>query len=230
MKKLVVITGGTSGLGFEIAKQLSNWGEFDVCLIGKSKEKLNTALSHLPKSVFGFNGDVSNEEFVKNVFNTLAEKGYNIEYLFNCAGIGLFGDPDSNDATKTESIIKTNLIGTILTTNYAIPLMEKHGGKIVNILSTAALKGNPLESVYCASKWGVRGFTESLKEYFKQSKIKVVGVYPGGMNTDFWNNSRDYVSFERSSKFMNPADVANIIINNVTENSVSVADIVIERP
>lgn len=230
MNKLVVITGGTSGLGFEIAKQLSNWGEFDVCLIGKSKEKLNTALSHLPKSVFGFNGDVSNEEFVKNVFNILAEKGYNIEYLFNCAGIGLFGDPDNNDATKTESIIKTNLIGTILTTNYAIPLMEKHGGKIVNILSTAALKGNPLESVYCASKWGVRGFTESLKEYFKQSKIKVVGVYPGGMNTDFWNNSRDYVSLERSSKFMNPADVANIIINNVTENSVSVADIVIERP
>lgn len=230
MKKVAVITGGSSGLGFEIAKQLSNWGDVDICLISRNKQKMQKALEQLPSNVLSFVGDISNEQFVKSAFAELQEKGYEIEYLFNNAGVGLFGDPDQNIGEVTTNVINSNLIGTILVTNYAIPLMEKHGGKIVNILSSAALKGNPFESLYCASKWGVRGFTESLKSYYKGSNIKIVGVYPGGMNTEFWNNSRDYVSHEKSDKFMNPADVANIILNNISETSVSVADIVIERP
>lgn len=230
MKKVSVITGGSSGLGLELAKQLQNHTNSTICLISKTKTKMDEAIKHLTGNVISFIGDISDENFVKNTFSTLQKQGYTIDYLFNNAGVGLFGNPDENTADITTSVINTNLIGTILVTNYAIPLMKDNGGKIINILSSAALKGNPYESLYCASKWGVRGFTESLKSYYKGTNIKVVGVYPGGMNTQFWNNSRNYVSNEKSNTFMDPANVAKIILNNITEPTVSVADIVIERP
>ncbi len=117
----------------------------------------------------------------------------------------------------------------ILNTTYAVPLIKDKGGKIVNILSSAALKGNINESLYCAAKWGRRGFTESLKATYKGTNIKVIGVYPGGMNTAFWNTNRSYVAEEKSAKWMNPIDVAKVIYENVTNNNLCVADIVIER-
>ena len=230
MKKVSVITGGSSGLGLELAKQLQNHTNSTICLISKTKTKMDEAIKHLTGNVISFIGDISDENFVKNTFSTLQKQGYTIDYLFNNAGVGLFGNPDENTADITTSVINTNLIGTILVTNYAIPLMKDNGGKIINILSSAALKGNPYESLYCASKWGVRGFTESLKSYYKGKTKKVVGVYPGGMNPQFWNNYINYVSNEKSNTFMDPANVAKIILNNITEPTVSVADIVIERP
>ena len=97
--------------------------------------------------------------------------------------------------------------------------------KIINIMSSAALKGNQQEALYCATKWG-----ESLKVAYKGTSVKVIGVYPGGMNTEFWNDSRDYVSEEKSNSFMNPKDVAMVIIDNITSyNTLTVADIIIER-
>ena len=61
------------------------------------------------------------------------------------------------------------------------------------------------------------------------TSVKIVGVYPGGMNTAFWNNSRDYVSEEKSNTFMNPKDVAKVIIDNITYEGLNVSDIMIER-
>lgn len=102
--------------------------------------------------------------------------------------------------------------------------------KIVNIMSSAALRGNEQEAVYCATKWGERGYTESLKVAYKGTSVKVIGVYPGGINTNFYKNSRDYVSEEKQSSFMNPSDVAKTILDNVlNETNLTVADIIIER-
>lgn len=102
--------------------------------------------------------------------------------------------------------------------------------KIVNIMSSAALKGNKQEALYCATKWGERGYTESLKVAYKGTSVKVIGVYPGGMNTKFWDESRDYVSKEKSNSFMNPKDVATVILDNITNyKNLNVADIMIER-
>ncbi len=107
---------------------------------------------------------------------------------------------------------------------------EKTGGKIVNIMSSAALKGNPMESAYCAIKWGERGYTESLKVAYKGTNVKIHGVYPGGINTNFYENAKDYVNDEKKSTFMNPADVAKIIIENVFNDlNLHIGDLIIER-
>ena len=118
----------------------------------------------------------------------------------------------------------------IIASTQVLKATEEKDVKIVNIMSSAALRGNKQESVYCATKWGERGYTESLKVAYKGTSVKVIGVYPGGMNTDFYKNSRDYVSEEKQSSFMNPAEVADVILQNVlNENNLTVADIVIER-
>ena len=97
-------------------------------------------------------------------------------------------------------------------------------------MSSAALRGNKQESVYCATKWGERGYTESLKVAYKGTNVKVIGVYPGGMNTDFYQNSRDYVSQDKQNSFMDPKDVAESIMTNIFNDlNLTVSDLIIER-
>lgn len=216
MKDLVVITGGNSGLGQELVKLFS---AEQVLVIARTKR---TEI----KGVFYEYGSVADEKFLKKVYEKYS-KNYRIKILFNNAAVGLFGAPEENDLEKINKVLEGNLVGTILNTTYALPLMQN--GKIVNIMSSAALKGNANESLYCAAKWGARGFTESLKTTYKGGGIKVISVYPGGMNTNFWEENRDYVSKEKSSKWMNPKDVAKVIFDNVTNENLCVSEIVIER-
>lgn len=218
-KNLVVITGGGSGLGLELAKLFSK--KHNVLVITRTKKE------ELPGVMYKY-GDISNEKFIKEVYTSL-DADYNISYLINNAAVGIFGAPQINTLKNIKKVLDGGLTGLILNTTYALPLIIDNGGKIVNVLSSAALKGNVNESLYCAAKWGGRGFTESLKATYKNSNIKVIGVYPGGMNTNFWNNNRNYVSEEKSSKWLNAVDVAKVIYDNITNNKLCVADIVIER-
>lgn len=218
-ENLVVITGGTSGLGLELVKLFKRNNK--VLVISRKKK------DELDGVIYAY-GNVADEEFLKKLYSMLS-KDYNISYLINNAGSGAFVSPEENDLEKINQVISSNLVGLILNTTYALPLMKENGGKIVNVMSTAALKGNVNESLYCASKWGAKGYTESLKATFKGTKIKVVGVYPGGMNTAFWNGNRGYVPEEKSAKWLNPADVASVVFESVTNDKVSIADVVIER-
>lgn len=112
----------------------------------------------------------------------------------------------------------------------ALKVKEEKDLRIVNVMSSAALRGNKQEAVYCATKWGEKGYTESLKVAYKGTSVKIIGVYPGGINTDFYKNSRDYVSEEKQNSFMNPKDVADTILNNILSTAnLTVADIIIER-
>ncbi len=102
--------------------------------------------------------------------------------------------------------------------------------KYNNIMSSAALRGNKQESVYCATKWAERGYTESLKAYYNGTKIQIYGVYPGGINTNFYKNSRDYVSKEKQATFMPAKDLAEVIYENVFSNKkLLVEDLIINR-
>ena len=194
MKKLVVVTGGTSGLGLELVKKFKE--SYDVLVLARTKKE------ELENVKYEY-GNIADENFIKNVY-TKYKNEYVIDYLINNAACGRFGSPEDNNLEKINKVLEAGLVGLILNTTYAIPLLNQDGAKIINVLSTAALKGNVNESLYCASKWGARGYTESLKATYKGTNIKVVSVFPGGMNTEFWNQNRSYVGEEKSSKWMNP--------------------------
>ncbi len=194
---------------------------YQVISISRTKRKELAGVKY-------FYGSIADEQFVKSVYKQLS-KEYNIKYLINNAGVGRFGAPTTNDAKKIDTVVEGVLKGTILNTTYAIPLMQECGGKIVNIMSTAALKGNPNESLYCACKWGARGYTESLKAFYKGSNIKVIGVYPGGINTPFWNKNRDCWSKEVTDTFMDADKLAKVVYDAVTNEDLTVSDITIDR-
>ncbi|MDD5796487.1 MAG: SDR family NAD(P)-dependent oxidoreductase [Oscillospiraceae bacterium] len=230
MKNIHIITGGGSGLGFAIAKKLTAMGE-NVAIVGRDINKLSSAKIKIKidnnSDILTFSGDISDEKFVNHLFSEITAS-YKVVCLYNCAGVGRFGEPENNNIDMINDAISGSLIGLILMSSSAIKYMKDCGGNIINIMSTAALKGNPLESVYCAAKWGARGFTESLKAYTKGSNIKVMGVYPGGMNTDFWNDKCG--AKPDTSKFMDADEVAEqIVLSTVKRKSMCVSDITIDR-
>lgn len=227
MKDILLITGGSSGLGLEIVKKALDNGLF-VCNIGRNKEKMVELDRVFKENYKGFVGDITNQAFISETILEVSKLG-EIKYLINNAQKACFKSLVSMESSDIDESLK-GLKGMILCTKEVLKVKNEQNLKIVNILSSAALKGNANEALYCSIKWGERGFTESLKAKYKGSSVKIVGVYPGGMNTDFWEDNRDYVSLEKQSNFMNASDVANVIFENIFSNlSLNVSDIVIER-
>lgn len=226
-KEIVIITGGAKGLGLELVKQCIERGLF-VCNINRKNEQMELLEDTYQDNYKGFMGDIADEEFIIKTIKEIAELG-NIKYLINNAEKACFKAP--SQYTKADiDLSLTGLTGMVLCTTEVLKVKKEADLKIVNVMSSAALKGNKQEALYCAAKWGERGYTESLKAAYKGTSVKVIGVYPGGMNTEFWNHSRDYVAEEKSNSFMNPKDVAKVMLDNVMNyNSLNVADIIIER-
>lgn len=221
MKDIIIVTGGSNGLGKAIVNYSLN-NNLIVCNLDKDKLVIDN------KNYKEFIGDVSDESFVKNSVNEISKLG-NIKYLINNAGEPSFKMPTEYCKDDIEKCFK-GLQGMILCSTNVLKAKNEENIKIVNIMSSAALRGNKQESVYCATKWGERGYTESLKTAYKGTTVKIIGVYPGGINTNFYANSRDYVSIEKQNTFMNPNEVAKIICDNIfSDLNLNVADIIIER-
>lgn len=226
-KEVVIITGGASGLGLELVKQFIEKDYF-VCNIDRNTEKMKMLDNTYNNNYRGFIGDISDSVFVKDIIDEISRFG-NIKILINNGGEPSFKIPTEYEKEDIDKCFK-GLQGMILFSTETLKAKEEKNLKIVNIMSSAALRGNKQEAVYCATKWGERGYTESLKVAYKGTSVKVIGVYPGGINTEFYKNSRDYVSKEKQATFMKPYDVAKTIIDNVTNGTnLTVADIIIER-
>lgn len=232
MKKISVISGGSSGLGLEIADLLLRSGK-NVFILGRKSEKLDSALSQLNKSAKNASAEslicnIGNEEDTRNVGTFLSSNSMQVEYLFNNAGIGLFTKAQNSTSVLIDTIFEANLKGMILLTSEILRITpEENELTIVNIMSTSALLGRAEETIYCAAKFGARGYTEALRTELKGTKRNIIAVYPGGMKTDFWKipgQDRDI------SGFMDPAEVAEKIVNAVIgTDKLFVSDITINR-
>lgn len=222
MKDVLIITGGSNGLGKSIIEYSLSNKDILVCNLDKEKSVINNI------NYKEFIGDVSDCIFVSQSIKEISELG-NIKYLINNAGEPSFKLPPYYNKDDIDKCFK-GLYGMILCSSNTLTIKDEQDLKIVNIMSSAALRGNKQEAVYCATKWGEKGYTESLKVAYKGTSFKVIGVYPGGINTNFYKNSRDYVTEEKQNTFMNPDDVAKVICDNVfSDLNLNVADIIIER-
>jgi short-subunit dehydrogenase len=232
MKKISVISGGTSGLGLEIADLLIKSGK-NVLILGRNSEKLASASARLLNSAKNCQAEsmkcnIGDEEDIKQAGQFLKDNSYSVEYLFNNAGMGLFLKAEKSTSALIDTIFEANIKGMILLTSEILSLTsEDQELTIVNIMSTSALLGRSEETIYCAAKWGARGYTEALRTELKGLKRNIIAVYPGGMMTDFWNipgQNRDI------SAFMNPSEVAEKIVNAViVTDKMFVTDITINR-
>lgn len=229
-----IITGGSSGLGYEIAKQL-RLADHDVIIIGTKKEKLEKAREQLETipahaKVGSFAFDISDEYSVAEFFKVISDRHEVVDYLFNVAGRGCFGSMENITDKSIMDILKPNLIGLMLMTAHAVSHFKAFPApkqRVVSVLSTAALKGKKNEAVYNASKWGARGFLESVRDEVSNTHIEVINTFPGGMITPFWDNSTSGYAVET---FMKPQDVAKQIAALALDHNVCVSEVTINRP
>ncbi|WP_270182639.1 SDR family NAD(P)-dependent oxidoreductase [Alkalihalobacillus sp. CinArs1] len=210
--KSIVITGGGSGLGAELAKR---WASLDkhVILVGRTKEKLETICTEIQEqggSCSSYTCDISNYTDAKELYTKITNDGHTIEMLVNNAGAGAFGSLEDIEEEAIHSVIDTNVKGAIFLTKIFLPVLKQAEGRIMNIISTAGLKGKKHETVYVASKYAVRGFTESLWKELEGTGVSATAVYMGGMDTPFWH-STDHI--KDTSRLKSPAEKAKQIID-----------------
>jgi uncharacterized protein len=232
MRKISLISGGSGGLGLAIAELLVKSGK-SVLILGRNSEKLTraakklsrlTSVSHVSTLVC----NIGDEGDVKQTGKFLKDHKIITEYLFNNAGRGLSAEFGETNAGLIDAIFEANLKGMILLTTEILRITpENEELTIVNIMSTSALVGREKETIYCAAKWGARGYTEALRKELAGKKRNVIAVYPGGMKTDFYKASGQTRDI---SEFMKPDNVAEKIVNAVLgNNKLLVSDITISR-
>lgn len=189
MKKTVLITGASTGIGLEFAKIFAREG-YNLVLVARNKDKLCALQSKL-ESVYKIQADVfpkdlSTKNAACDVFNFTQEKKITVDVLVNNAGFGDFGAYATSDWEKQYQMIQLNIMALIqLTHIYLKPMLEDRNGKILNVASLAAFQPGPKMSVYYASKAFVLSFTEALSVELKNSGVSVMALCPGPTKTGF---------------------------------------------
>lgn len=212
--KIVVITGGTRGLGRALRVSFGARGN-SVVIAARSIDKTSYDRE---SGILSVRTDVIKELDVKRLADLVVEKYHRIDIWINNAGIWLPHAPiEKIDIKMVHKMMEVNLFGTIYGSKYALIQMRKQkGGVIVNILSSSALDGGIGSSGYCASKFAASGFTKCLRLESENDNVKVVSVYTRGMRTNLFDEEKP-MSYDN---FMDPGYVAEKIITNLKESNI----------
>jgi 3-oxoacyl-[acyl-carrier protein] reductase len=210
--KVAVITGGSKGIGKAIAKSFLIEGA-KVIIGSRSSENVNNALKELypvSKNIYGKAVDVSSFDQVKELTGYAHQMFQKIDILVNSAGIGIFSKVTESTDSQMNLMLNTNFKGVFYSCKAVLPYMyERNSGLIVNIISLAGKHGLANGSLYCASKFAVRGFSESLMLEVREHNIKVISLYPGSVDTEFYVDSN--ISPMNKDKLLKPEDIANVV-------------------
>ncbi|MDN4526762.1 SDR family NAD(P)-dependent oxidoreductase [Fictibacillus fluitans] len=188
-KHRVLITGASSGIGLELAKQFAR-GRYDLVLAARSEEKLKALAVEL-EGQFGINClvksvDLSNWQNAASLYQELHAHDIFIDVLVNNAGYGLYGEFSETNLEDEMSMIDINIKALTALSKVFLPEMKsKNKGKILNVASTAAFQPGPLMAVYYATKAYVLSFSEALENELKGSGVTVTALCPGPTKTGF---------------------------------------------
>ncbi|MBA2876509.1 SDR family NAD(P)-dependent oxidoreductase [Thermaerobacillus caldiproteolyticus] len=207
----IVITGAGTGLGKELALQYAQNG-YSIILTARRIQPLievKQEIESLGGEAFAYPLDIRCYEEVYRTVNSIIQD-HHVTCLVNNAGIGYFGPFSSLTHEQINEMIQTNVNGTIYMTKAFLPYFQTlPKAKVINIISTAGLRGKINESVYVATKFAIRGFSESLVKELEQTNISVTAVYMGGMDTPFWQGT-DHI--KDRSRLRSAQEVAKQII------------------
>lgn len=205
----VLLTGGSSGLGKAMAKLLVEKGA-KVLITGRDKAKVETVAKEL--GVFGLAADVSFQADVDKSYEVALEKLGGLDVMINNAGIGT--DRDTIDELDVEEMIRlynVNVFGAVRMAKKAAQIFRKQkSGNIVNIASTAALKGYEGGSIYSSSKFALRGLSMSWQAELRRDNIRVFNVNPSYVPTAF--NQPERAERELEANKLSPNEIAYAVI------------------
>jgi len=223
LKKKILITGASSGLGRELAYQFAQKGNVELILVARRKEALEKVVKkcHTYDSVKAksYSVDIGAQDQVEG----LLEKIDDVDILINAAGYGIMKDFSEFTDYEVVKMFDTNVIGTIqLTTEIAKRMRENKSGSIVTIASLAGKIATPKTSVYSATKAGLSQFSKSLFEEVRKNDVKVITIYPDMTKTNFYENNTYFECDDDEKAYIKMEDVGNTIefILNQSENIV----------
>lgn len=206
----ILITGGSSGIGYTTAQQLIKKGA-KVVITGRDKKALKIAVNEL--GAIPIVCDVTQETEVKKMVKSAVQQLDGLDVLINNAGFGYFDLLQNMDLQKFKAIMETNVVGAMLCgRECAQYFIQQNRGNIINVASTSALKGHQMGTAYSTSKWALRGMTECWRDELRQYNIRVMMIHPSEVQTNFVINSG------RPKRNFNPTkleaqDVAHLIIS-----------------
>ena len=243
-EKVAVVTGSSSGIGFETSLLLSRNGVYTYATmrnLNKSQQINDVAeKENLPLKVLQL--DVTDDKSVKDAIRQVKDESSRIDVLINNAGYDVMGAVEDISIEEFKSQFETNLFGVIRVTKEVLPIMRnQRGGNIINISSVGGKIGIPLNSAYISSKFALEGLSESMRYELEQFGIDVILIEPGVVKSNFFenadvanNNTNNTISaysqltqnlyegFEpmlKSNSSSLPSDVAKIIYKAIESNN-----------
>jgi 3-oxoacyl-[acyl-carrier protein] reductase len=229
-----IVTGGSKGIGLEIARALAGAGA-DVVICSRSQKGLDEALVHLaPRTaegspegrIIGHVTDVSKSSEVTKLFEFVDREFGGLNILINNAGSGVFRPVSELTVEEWDSMIGTNLSGAFYCSHEAVRRFQPTGGWIINISSLAGKNPFAGGAAYNASKFGLNGFSEALMLDHRQDNVRVSYIMPGSVDTEF----NGHVQGENSEWKIAPEDVAEITLDILRKPSRTLVSRVEVRP
>ena len=226
--KVAVVTGAGRGIGRAIAIELGKMGA-KVALAARSVSELEDTAGVIGPHARAVPTDVRNRDDIHRLLEDTANAMGPIDILVNAAGIGIFGQLADFSDDNYEAILDTNLRSIFLASRHVLPSMiSRRTGHIINIASIAGKVGSATRAVYCASKFGVVGFTESLAEEVRQYGIRASLICPGSTDTFF--SSDPNREGKARGRMLSPEDIAHAVRMIVTQEPNSFISEIILRP
>ena len=218
-ERKVLVTGSSDGIGRSITLSLLNSGA-KVIGLARDHSKFNPET----KNYIKYKTDFSNEEILLNTITKIIKDHKDLDCLVSNAGFGKFGSLETFSTKEINDFIFTNLTSHMILTNKILPHLKKiKKGNIIFIGSESALKGGKNGSLYSAAKFGLRGFSQSIREESCSKNIHVSLINPGMVRTSFFNNL-DFMPGEDKSNAIEPDDIGKIIIDILSTRNGSVIE------
>lgn len=213
--KTALITGASSGIGFELSRIFAKNG-YDLVLVSQNEDNLNKAVSKLREQnrsiqITPLPMDLSQPVSPQEIYNFVKGKSIQVDVLVNNAGIQVYGNFHETNLEENIHLMQVNMFASTKLTRLFLDDMVKRGdGKILNLASTGAFQPCPLNAVYCASKAFVLHFSEGIAEELRDSGVTVTALCPGATRTNFAKRAKIEDTRIFSGSLMEPSKVAEI--------------------
>jgi NADP-dependent 3-hydroxy acid dehydrogenase YdfG len=231
--KVAVITGASSGIGEATARALVTAG-YSVALLARRADRINELAAELGDNALAIEADVTDRDSLIAAAERVQTELGGADVLVNNAGLMLLGPFSSDQRDDYRRMVETNLLGAITTTEVFLDQLRDGGGDLINISSVAGRTARPTNGVYAATKWGINGWSESLRQEL-QPEIRVTVVEPGAVATELISHITHDETREAAEAFVaelaiRPEDIAEVILFAVSRPRRMTLNEILVRP